>query len=129
MNNFFKVISFVVLLFGALQHFNTHPETSTDAAKSFSQLRSPECDEDPIIVRGHACDGTGTPIGSVSVQLKQGGIVKYETSTNEYGDYCMGGVGAGTYVLRLAAEGYVTKTVDLGISAQVTRTDTLEALE
>ena len=127
MTNLLKLLGVVVFFFGTLQQMNLNSETGAKAAADCCRLTSPECDEDPIIVRGHVCNISGSPINGASVKLKQGGVVQYQTTTNSSGDYCMGGVTSGNYVLHLSADGYITKTVDLGISSEVNRTDTLIA--
>ena len=127
MNILIKVVSVAVIYCGALYQSNSVTETSAKAASCFTGVVSPECDDEPIVVRGHVRTVTGSPINGASVKLKQGGVVKYQTTTNSSGEYCMGGVTSGNYVLHLSATGYVTKTVDLSISSEVVRIDTLIA--
>jgi hypothetical protein len=127
MNTVIKIVSVIVLLGGALQQTALTSDNCAKAATCFTGVVSPECDEEPIIVRGHVRTVNGSPINAASVKLKQGGVVKYQTTTTSSGEYCMGGVTSGTYVLQLSASGYVTKNIDLSISSEVVRIDTLIA--
>ena len=126
MSNLLKVLGVVVFFFGALQQVNLNPD-SANTASDCCRLVSPECDDDPIIVRGHVVNLSAAPISGASVKLKQGGVVKHQTTTNGSGEYCMDGVEEGNYVMQLSAEHYVTKNINLSISSETVRTDTLIA--
>jgi hypothetical protein len=84
-------------------------------------------DEDPIIVRGHIKNQSGVVISGASVRLVKSGVVVKQTTTNTSGAYLMGGVAADTYELHLSATGYVTKVINLPVSQETVRTDTLIA--
>jgi hypothetical protein len=127
MNTIIKIASVCVLFCGTLQQTISISQKCANGATCFTGVVSPECDEEPIIVRGHVRTVTGSPINGATVKLRQGGVVKFQTSTNSSGEYCMGGVTSGNYVLQLSATGYITKTVDLSISSEVVRIDTLIA--
>lgn len=122
-----KIAGAVVFLLGSFQLSLTETATNAHAAKSCVKLVVPECDDEQIIVRGHVTTMTGTPINGASVKLKQGSVVKYQTTTNSSGEYCIGGVTEGNYVLHLSASGYITKTVDIPVTAEISRTDSLVA--
>lgn len=122
-----KIAGAVVFLLGSFQLSLTETATNAHAAKSCVKLVVPDCDEEPIIVRGHITTMTGTPISGASVKLKQGGVVKYQTTTDGSGEYCIGGVTEGNYVFHASASGYITKTFDLPVTAEVSRTDSLVA--
>jgi hypothetical protein len=127
MKNIIKIVSVVVFFGSALQQMNTTSGKCVSAVKCFTGTISPDCDEEPIIVRGHACTITGTPLGSVTVKMLQGGVVVTQTTTDDEGGYCMGGFKSGSYVLNFTCTGYVAKNVNLTFSSEVVRTDTLIA--
>lgn len=127
MTNFIKAVSVIVFLCGTFQQATSISETCAKGATCFTGVVSPECDEDPIIVRGHALTVSGTPINNVTVKMLQGGVVKNQTTTNSSGEYCMGGFDAGSYVLNFTRTGYLPKNVNLTFSSEVVRIDTLIA--
>ncbi len=127
MTNIIKVVSVIVFLFGTFHPTTSISEKCSKSATCFTGVISPDCDEEPIIVRGHALTVTGTPINNVTVKLLQGGVVQNQTTTNSSGEYCMGGFESGTYVLNFTRTGYLPKNVNLTFSSEVVRIDTLIA--
>lgn len=125
MNNAIKFISGAVIILGTIQQLSIQTKVTADAAAKGVTVMVGE--EDPIIVRGHVRNQSGTAIANASVKLKKNGVVVKQTTTNTSGQYIMGGVAADTYVLHLSADGYVTKTIDLAVSQEVVRIDTLIA--
>jgi hypothetical protein len=118
------IISGMIIILGAADAAN--PSVVTNAASEFSRVvPSVLDDEDPIIVRGHVRNSAGLPVVGGSVKLKKNGVVTYQATTNSSGAYLMSGVVAGNYVLQLSATGYQTKAIDLSISSEVIRIDTL----
>lgn len=127
MTNIIKVVSVIVFLFGAFHQTTSSSKTCANVSTCFTGAVSRECDDEPIVVRGHVRTLAGSPIDGASVKLKQGGVVMYQTTTNSSGAYYMDAVTSGNYVLHLSADGYITKTVDLSITSEVVRVDTLIA--
>src|ERR1044072_5970607 len=76
-------------------------------------------DEDPIIVRGHVNNVSGSPISGALVRLKKNGVVQYSATTNSQGDYLMSGVQSSTYLMLIGATGYVTKSFDIGVTSEI----------
>jgi protocatechuate 3,4-dioxygenase beta subunit len=114
----------IVLLFGSEVN-NMNP--IANVVSDLSKLSTLNDDDEPIIVRGHVRNQSGTAITGAAVKLRKNGVVTYQTTTDNTGFYKMTGVQAGDYVLQLSATGYVTKAINLSISAEINRTDTLIA--
>lgn len=84
-------------------------------------------EEDPIIIRGHVKNSNGSVIAGASANLfipGQDTAIRTVTSNTD-GQYTMSGLSSGDYYLKISAAGYVTKTVNILLTVNTERTDTL----
>jgi hypothetical protein len=84
-------------------------------------------DEDPVAMRSHVRTSGGLAIASASVSLTPSGTSTplYTGTTDASGDYDFTSVNQGNYVFTIARTGYLTKNVNVSLSANTVRTDTL----
>lgn len=116
------IASGIILLLGSTEVQNLSKMMTVDAPVVAPDDRE---DDEPIVVRGHVRDDLGVPIEGVSVSLRIGGAVVYQSYTNSSGFYKMTGVESGNYALRFEAADYTPKQVSLYIGSETVRTDTL----
>ena len=70
------------------------------------------------VVRGAVTDGSGAPVGGVSITASNGAIIGQTISVDAGGEYSLAGLPApGNYVLTFSKEGYQTETIAVRLTA------------
>jgi hypothetical protein len=125
-----KIASVIFTIIVFLSGFQSIPVNKTsEILNPINPMNKPFCDEVPIVMHGHVKNTSGGGISGASIKLRIPGTttVLYSATADGNGDYEIDSIVTGTYGIRVAATGYVTKTFDLSITSNFTRTDTLVA--
>lgn len=101
---------------------NGFEKATTKICKSFSE-------DEPIIMLSRVRTSGGYPISGATVSLKLVGTStpQYSGTTNSSGEFTFDSVAQGNYQYKIEATDYYTKNVNLNLTANLTRTDTLIA--
>ena len=120
----------VTLAFGAASCQKENITVSSGSTSSVSQGDAPvslRSDEDPVAMRGHVRTTGGLAISGAGVTLTPSGqsIPSNSTTTDTDGYWDIDSIKQGSYQLQISASGYITKTVNLTLQANMARIDTL----
>ncbi|MGL4598864.1 MAG: carboxypeptidase-like regulatory domain-containing protein [Bacteroidia bacterium] len=127
MKTFFLIASGIMSLFFSM-NMDTNPPLPEVASQAQMQVIS-DCEEEPIILRGHI-RGTGgivVPFGQVVLKKLGQSIPSHTATSDSNGDYTIAGIEAGVYKLGITASGYQPKVVTVTIVDDLERSDTLIA--
>lgn len=102
-------------------------ENSATSAQHARQMIQPCVDEEPIIMRSRVKTTGGAALAGVTVSLTKPGMSTpaYSGFSDENGECVFDSVAVGQYRFTLAKTGYQTKNVDLNLTINTNRTDTL----
>jgi hypothetical protein len=99
------------------------------AAQDTGTGNSIRTDEEGIFIKGHVKNTSGSAISGATVSIIPYGSVLpvQSTTTDAAGAYALTEVESGSYVLRLSASGYMSRSIVISVSGNIDRTDTLVA--
>lgn len=125
----YKIISFLAALIIAFTGIQQPVHTAGGIAKKGGTFAKSLGDDDPIVMRSHVRTGGGLPIAGASVTLTATGtsLPQYSGLTDSSGDFTWDQVAQGNYSYRISKNGYQNKSVNLSLTSNTERTDTLVA--
>ncbi len=127
MKTFFLIASGIMSFFLSM-NMDTNPSLPEVASQAHMQVIS-DCEEEPIILRGHVrgAGGIAVPFGQVVLKKLGQATPSHTATTDSNGDYTIVGIQAGVYKLGITASGYQPKLVTVTIVNELERSDTLIA--
>lgn len=126
MKKIISVIFAIAVAFLGMQNNTQLPggfeNTTAKICKSFSE-------DEPIIMHSRVRTTGGFPVAGATVSLKLVGTStpQYSGTTNSSGEFTFDSVVQGNYQYKIESPDYYTKNVNLGLTTNLTRTDTLIA--